>query len=80
MAESRVMENEFLKVIIQDKGAEVLSIFHKNMKKKFCGMEMRNIGTAVPPFCFLMWDVIMIIIICTMEKGMRQSSMDLPEI
>ncbi len=34
MAESRVMENEFLKVIIQDKGAEVLSIFHKNMKKE----------------------------------------------
>ena len=51
------IENEELRVMISDHGAELLGIFDKKTIVRFSGMQIRNTGNATRRYFFRMSDV-----------------------
>ena len=48
------IENEELRVMISDHGAELLGIFDKKTIVRFSGMQIRNTGNATHRYSFRM--------------------------
>ena len=47
-----VLENSEMKVSIEEKGAEVVEVFHKEKACSLCGAETPLIGDEYRPYCF----------------------------
>lgn len=50
----QVLENEYLKVSVEDHGAELVSVYVRKMREKSCGRQIPPIGTVMRLFSFRM--------------------------
>ena len=72
------IENDYLRVSVDDHGAELCSIFDKVHNREVIWQADPATGNATPLFFFLMWDVILRITIVLMESNIPPVSMGLP--
>ena len=72
------IENDYLRVSVDDHGAELCSIFDKVHNREVIWQADPAYWNATPLFFFLMWDVILRITIVLMESNIPPVSMGLP--
>ena len=73
------IENDYLRVSVDDHGAELCSIFDKIHNREVIWRQILLTGNAMHRFFFLMWDVILGTIIASTGSNILPVSMDLPE-
>ena len=71
------IENDYLRVSVDDHGAELCSIFDK-VHNRLYGKVILSFGRDIHRFFSLMWDVILRITIVLMESNIPPVSMGLP--
>ena len=72
------IENDYLRVSVDDHGAELCSIFDKVRNREVIWQADPATGNATHRFFSLMWDVILRITIVLMESNIPPVSMGLP--